>query len=93
MATETLSEALSHGWRVTARCIGGVEDDRRSRRACIYRRELDLETLVWTRGPNFPLSRLESRVMCPRCGSRQVSLLFTIPREPQVRRVQERGER
>jgi hypothetical protein len=87
MPIETLGEALSHGWRITARCIGGVEDDRRSRRECIYRCELNLETLVWTRGPNFPLSRLESRLMCPRCGSRRVSLLFSIPREPQITRA------
>ena len=28
-------------------------------RKCVYRRMLDLGTLVCTRGPNFPLSRLE----------------------------------
>ena len=28
-------------------------------RRCVYRKQLDLETLVCTRGPNFPLSRLE----------------------------------
>ena len=28
-------------------------------RKCVYRKQLDLETLVATRGPNFPLSRLE----------------------------------
>jgi alkylation response protein AidB-like acyl-CoA dehydrogenase len=27
----------------------------------------DLDTLVCARGPNFPLSRLESRLMCPAC--------------------------
>ena len=31
----------------------------KSRRECTYTRELDLETLVWTRGPNFPLSSLD----------------------------------
>jgi len=30
-------------------------------RKCVYRKQLDLETLVATRGPNFPLSRLETR--------------------------------
>ena len=33
--------------------------------------ELDLETLVWTRGPSFALSSLDGRLMCPRCGSRR----------------------
>lgn len=35
-------------------------------RRCVYRKQFDLETLVCTRGPNFPLSRLKSRLMCPR---------------------------
>ena len=51
-------------------------------RECIYRAPLDMQTLVWTRGPNFPLSRLESRLMCPECGSRRVSLLFDVPKVP-----------
>jgi len=51
----------------------------KTRRECVYRYELDLETLVWTRGPNFPISRLESRLMCPRCGSRRVVLVFSTP--------------
>ena len=33
-------------------------------RRCVYRKQLDLETLVCARGPNFPLSRLEGRLMC-----------------------------
>jgi hypothetical protein len=44
-------------------------------------------TLVWTRGRGFPLSRLESRLRCPRCGSRDVVLLITIPRESQTARA------
>ena len=37
-------------------------------RKCVYRKQLDLETLVATRGPNFPLGRLEGRLMCPAAG-------------------------
>jgi hypothetical protein len=37
---------------------------------------MDFETLVATRGPNFPLSRLESRLMCPACGNRRVTVVF-----------------
>jgi hypothetical protein len=47
-----------------------VVDDRTHTRPCVYREELNLHTLVWTRGRNFPLARLESRLMCPRCGNR-----------------------
>ena len=38
-----------------------------------------LETLVATRGPNFPLSRLETRLMCPACGSWQITVVFEPP--------------
>ena len=47
-------------------------------------KQLDLETLVCTRGPNFPLSRLKSRLMCPSCGSRRVTVVFEPPRNAQV---------
>ena len=48
-------------------------------RRCVYRKQLDLDTLVCTRGPNFPLSRLESRLICPACGSRRVPVVFEPP--------------
>jgi hypothetical protein len=81
MAVETIGEAYSLGWRVTARCVHGREDgpSSKSSRECIYRKELDMETLVWTRGRAFPLSRLESRLRCPKCGSRNVVILFQPP--------------
>jgi hypothetical protein len=50
----------------------------------IYRAQLDLDILVCTRGPNFPLSRLESRLMCPACGSRSVTVVFEPPTNRQV---------
>jgi hypothetical protein len=68
MAVETLGEAWRLGWKLTARCAFGNRDGMKSIRECIYRAPLDMQTLVWTRGPNFPLSRLESRLMCPECG-------------------------
>jgi hypothetical protein len=86
MPVETLGEACSQGWRVTVRCADGrtVSPRSQSSRECSYRRELDMETLVWTRGRAFPLSRLESRLRCPRCGSRYVVVLFdAAPRRPQ----------
>ena len=53
-------------------------------RRCVYRKQLDLETLVATRGPNFPLSRLESRLMCPACGNRRVTVVFEPPSNAQM---------
>jgi DNA-directed RNA polymerase subunit RPC12/RpoP len=35
-----------------------------------------MESLVWTRGRNFPLEMLKDRLRCPRCGSRYVRVLF-----------------
>jgi len=71
VAIETLGEALSRGWRVTARCAHGRRDGMKSIKECVYRAELDMETLVWTRGRSFPLSRLETRLLCPMCASRR----------------------
>src|SRR6476661_4962676 len=51
------------------RSLLGKREGMKTRRECQYTRELDLETLVWTRGPNFPLSSLDGRLMCPRCWS------------------------
>ncbi len=48
-------------------------------------KQLDLETLVCTRGPNFPLSRLKSRLMCPACESRRVTVVFEPPTNREVR--------
>lgn len=80
MPVESLGEALSYGWRVTAK----------RHPECRRREELDMSTLVWTRGRSFPLSRLESRLRCPRCGSRDVVLLITIPSETQAIRARSR---
>jgi hypothetical protein len=48
-------------------------------RECVYSAELDLRTLVFTRGLAFPLSALPSRLKSPACGSRQVRLIYSAP--------------
>jgi hypothetical protein len=83
MPVETLGQAFSYGWRVTARCAAGQQDGMSRHKECVYRADLDTETLVWTRGKGFPLSRLESRLRCPMCGSRDVVLMFVVPSERQ----------
>jgi hypothetical protein len=85
MEVETLGVARSLGWKVHMRCADGYRESTRSMRRCVYRKQLDLETLVSTRGPNFPLSRLESRLMCPACGSRRVTVVFEPPTNREVR--------
>lgn len=83
---ETLGEARNNGWRITARCALGKQVGMKRFRECVNRYELDIETLIWTRGAQFPVSMLESRLKCPRCGSRRVVLLFDMPSQPMAKR-------
>jgi hypothetical protein len=87
MAVETLNQAWQLGWRLKVRCGRGRRDTMKSTRECVGTPELDLETLVWTRGADFPIARLESRMKCPRCGSRRVVLLFDIPSQPNTQKM------
>jgi hypothetical protein len=48
----------------------GKQDRKHRHAACVYRAEMDMDTMAWTRGRAFLISRLESRLKCPRCGSR-----------------------
>ena len=51
-------------------------------RGGLYTAELDMQTLVWAKGLRFPLGRLGNRLMCPRCGSRDVNVIFEPPPTP-----------
>jgi hypothetical protein len=82
---EALGIARSLAWKVHMRCSDGYREGTKSIRRCVYRKQLDIDTLVCTRGPNFPLSRLESRLMCPACGSRNVTVVFEPPTNLEVR--------
>ncbi len=73
---ETLGQAYEAGWRVNARCSHGKMRGMKSMAECHEQAELDLETLVWTRGEGFPLENLWSRLKCPNCWSRRISVLF-----------------
>ena len=75
----TLGEAEDAGWRLKARCAFGTRDGMKSIRECIHTYALDLPTLVWTRGRDFPIGMLASRLRCPRCGSRRVAVYFEPP--------------
>jgi hypothetical protein len=74
---ETLGIARSLGWKVHMRCAKGYREGTKSIRRRVYCKQLD--TSVCTRGPNFPLSRLDSRLMCPACGSHTVTVVFEPP--------------
>lgn len=79
MAIETLGEALNLSWRVDMRCLERGQEKIKRQRECGYRTTLDMETLVCTRGRDFPLDQLASRLRCPRCGSRYVRVVYCPP--------------
>lgn len=82
MSVETLGEAYTLGWRVHMRCAHDGREGMKSRRECGFRYELDMATLVCTRGRAFPLARLAERLRCPRCGCRHVAVMFAPPAQP-----------
>ena len=87
MSVETLGEAYRLGWQLSARCAQEKQHGMKRIPECIYRAKLDMQTLVWTRGPNFPISQLDSRRMCPRCGSRRVAVIYNVPTVPRAARA------
>ena len=79
MPVETLGEAMNLSWRIHMRCLDDGVRGLKNMRECGFRRELDVETLVITRGRDFPLARLVERLRCPRCGCRRVAVIFDPP--------------
>jgi hypothetical protein len=88
MTSPTLGEAWRNGWRLRVRCFwlapGPKSGPGRNQVQCETSAELDLKTLVWTRGELFPSDQLEGRLKCPRCGSRRVTVVFEIPGRPKA---------
>ena len=87
MAVETLGEAWNLSWQIYVRCLYDGREGLKHKRECGYRKYLDLETLVCTRGRDFPIARVAERLRCPRCGFRDVSVMFSPPRTPQTNAV------
>lgn len=87
MSIETIGEAYAASWRVKVRCAWGPRDGMKRVRECVFGAELDLQTLIWTRGRDFPLTMMESRLKCPRCGSRKVRVAFMVPPTTQQARA------
>ncbi len=75
-AVETLGEALNYGWKVHMRCLDDGMRGLKHGRCCDLRMELDLATLVCTRGRDFPIANLAERLRCPRCGCRRIQVAF-----------------
>jgi hypothetical protein len=79
IGVETLGEAWNLSWPIHMRCLDDGMRGLKHKRECDYRAELDMETLVCTRGRDFPLAWLASRLRCQRCGCRRVSVMFGPP--------------
>jgi hypothetical protein len=82
MSIETLGEAWSLSWRLHIRCERGSRIGPVKVKNCEYRGELDMETLLCTRGHAFPLSMLASRLKCPRCRGIRITIIFEPPSTP-----------
>ena len=84
MGVETLKEAWLMGWRVRVKCDTidhWKEAYRDPALSCHSSHELDMKSLVWTRGA-MPIKDLKERLRCPACGSRHILIFFEIPTSP-----------
>lgn len=82
MEIATLADAWRAGWRLSMHCAQGRKRGMKSGPLCTYKRELDLDALICTRGGKFELSMLPERLMCPRCGSRRIRVIYEPPAQP-----------
>jgi hypothetical protein len=78
----TIGEAYDAKWGVRMRCQRGDHRGPVKIDPCHYESQLCLLTLVATRGRDFPLPRLASRIRCPNCGDLGVALAFDVPGAP-----------
>lgn len=56
-------------------------------RECTFRTDLDVKTLLVTRGAPFPVDRLGEVMICPHCRSRRVVIALTPPAQDRPMRV------
>jgi hypothetical protein len=78
----SLGEAFDLGWKAVAKCDGWTRIGGRVHSNCGNRYQLDMQTLVWTRGRTLALECLHKRLKCPKCGERKVTVLFEPPANP-----------
>jgi hypothetical protein len=76
---ENLWNVWEAGGPLYARCEKPRREGLKSVRPCSNQYELDVRTLLWTRGRDFPISMLSSRMRCPKCGAREVSVRRSLP--------------
>ncbi len=82
LMVETIGEAMDASWKLKARCAFGKREGTKSIRECLWQYDIDMMTLVATRGRAFPLSMLNGRLKCPRCGSTRITVVYLPPSNP-----------
>ena len=83
MGIETIGEDSNFSWHIHMRCLDDGREGLKHRKRCAYRTELDVQTLVCTRGRDFPLAQIsELPAMSP---------LRLSPRSGDVRAANELG--
>lgn len=85
MEIETLGDVYTHGARLRMRCAKPRREGLKSVRACDFKYDLDVVTMLATRGRDFPISMLSSRVRCPRCGWSPGIVMVVFPSNPMRR--------
>ncbi len=70
----TLGEAFLEGLQPSVHCLRDHRNGPVKRELCGYRADLDLESLIWTRGAKYPCWRLRQKLKCPRCGGTAVDV-------------------
>jgi hypothetical protein len=80
-----LGEAFLVGLSPRVRCLREKRRRPAKIEPCGYAADLDLESLIWTRGAKFPCWRLRQRLRCPRCGGLAVEIAWLPGESPSSR--------
>jgi hypothetical protein len=70
----TLGQAADRDLTLRLYCRGGAGQAMKRHRPCIAAYEIDIETLIWTRGREYPLKALHRIMKCPACNSRLIQI-------------------
>jgi len=84
MHIETLWDAYVHSVTIRLECAAGRVEGLKTVRECHFKTDLDVKTLVCTRGRDMPITMLQDRMRCPLCKARRVRLVFGLPTNTNV---------